>query len=120
MIGDQEGFWTGKENGAYLASIPMDVTSTMTERGADRFAIYCSACHAADGSGQGVVHQRAQELTMKNWVPPTDLRADLVTQQTPGQLFESISVGIRNMPGYSSQISAADRWAIVQYLKGNQ
>ena len=117
LIGEQVGFWTGKENGAYLSSIPMDVTPEFEDRGRARFGIYCSACHAVNGSGQGTVHLRAQELLSKTWVGPTDLRTDAIKQQAPGQLFESISNGIRNMPSYSSQIPAADRWAIVQYLK---
>jgi hypothetical protein len=36
------------------------------------------------------------------------------------QLFYTIGNGVRNMQGYAAQISVADRWAIVLYLRALQ
>jgi mono/diheme cytochrome c family protein len=37
-----------------------------------------------------------------------------------GHLYEVIRNGIRNMPSYRHQISVADRWAIVAYVRAMQ
>jgi mono/diheme cytochrome c family protein len=34
-----------------------------------------------------------------------------------GEIFNTISNGIRNMPAYGAQIPAEDRWAIVLYVR---
>jgi mono/diheme cytochrome c family protein len=37
-----------------------------------------------------------------------------------GELFNTISNGVRNMPGYARQIPAEDRWAIILYVRALQ
>jgi mono/diheme cytochrome c family protein len=37
-----------------------------------------------------------------------------------GQLFNTITHGIRNMAGYGAQITTEDRWAIAAYVKALQ
>jgi mono/diheme cytochrome c family protein len=37
-----------------------------------------------------------------------------------GQLFNTITHGIRNMAGYGAQIKVEDRWAIAAYVKALQ
>jgi hypothetical protein len=34
-----------------------------------------------------------------------------------GQIFETITNGVRNMPSYRKQIPVLDRWAIVTWLR---
>jgi mono/diheme cytochrome c family protein len=54
------------------------------------------------------------------WVQPSNLTEAAFVRQPHGQLFNTISNGIRTMPAYSSQISEADRWAIVLYVRALQ
>jgi mono/diheme cytochrome c family protein len=37
-----------------------------------------------------------------------------------GQLFDTITNGMNTMRGYAAQIPAADRWAIVAYIRALQ
>ena len=37
-----------------------------------------------------------------------------------GQLFATITHGVRTMPAYGPQIPIADRWAIVSYVRALQ
>ena len=53
-------------------------------------------------------------------MPPTNINQDYLRQQPVGQLFDSITNGVRNMPAYGPQISTEDRWAIVMYLRALQ
>lgn len=93
--------------------------------GQERFNIFCSPCHGASGHGDGVVNKRAMELLMTGtngttWVQPKSVHDADVREQPPGQLFNTITHGIRTMAGYESQIPIADRWAIVAYVKALQ
>jgi mono/diheme cytochrome c family protein len=98
-------------------------------RGQERFDIYCSVCHGISGGGNGIVNQRAMELVANTngpvngtvWVQAKNLVHDeLVTVQPMGQVFNTITYGIRNMAGYGSQIPTEDRWAIAAYVKALQ
>jgi len=48
------------------------------------------------------------------------LMDDRIRQQPDGQIFNTITNGIRSMPSYSSQIPTEDRWAIVAYVRALQ
>jgi hypothetical protein len=43
-----------------------------------------------------------------------------VRGQPVGQIFGTITHGIRSMPGYAAQIEPADRWAIILYVRALQ
>ena len=55
-----------------------------------------------------------------SWVAPKNLHEDAIRQQTVGQLFNTVTNGVRTMSGYASQIPTNDRWAIVAYIKALQ
>lgn len=107
------------------ASLPP--TRALLERGHERFTIYCAPCHGQAGYGDGIVHKRATEL-MNNpllgngtvWVQPKSMHDPTVRDQPIGQIFSTISLGIRNMSGYAAQIPVDDRWAIAAFVKALQ
>lgn len=107
----------------FPASIAVDMT--LLEHGRRRFDIYCQPCHGAAGYGDGIVNQRAMELLNlgtngTTWVQPKSIHEPQIVEQPVGQLFNSITNGVRNMPPYGPQIPVADRWAIVAYVKALQ
>lgn len=116
----------GKVDGVFARTFPREITaSTETiERGQERFGIYCAPCHGYSGAGDGMVHKRAAALqeagVAGSWVPPTNLQQQTLYEQPVGQLFDSITNGVRNMPGYGHAVSTEDRWAIVMYLRALQ
>jgi len=121
----------GVVDGAWATTLPPQLQSTYAflERGHQRYDIYCSVCHGFSGEGNGTVNQRAMELLTNvngpvngtTWVQAKNLVHDeTVTVQPIGQVFNTISHGIRNMAGYESQISVEDRWAIALYVKALQ
>ena len=121
--------WRGWVDGDWATGFPADLTVDMTfvQRGRERFAIYCTPCHGGAGYGDGMIHQRAMELMANpvisngtNWVPPGNLHAEAVRIQPVGQIYNSITNGIRNMRGYAAQIPVEDRWAITAYVKALQ
>ena len=97
----------------------------MVKRGQERFNIYCRPCHGFSGYGDGIINARAQSLMVTGqggttWVQPKSLHEPAIREQPIGQIFNSITNGVRNMAGYASQIPPADRWAIVAYVKALQ
>ncbi len=104
----------------WVREFPVPVTDDLMRRGQERFNVYCAVCHGLTGDGNGLASLRALELQQGTWVPPTSLYAEHVMQQPPGQLFHTITHGIRKMPAYGAQIPPEDRWAIVLYLRALQ
>ena len=91
------------------------------DRGQQRYNIYCATCHGLAGDGDGLITQRAMSLIDKNnWILPTNLHSERILKQPNGKLYHTISYGIRKMPGYHTQISPEDRWAIVLYVRALQ
>lgn len=108
------------ESSDWIEDNPFPATSTLMERGRERFNIFCSACHGRGGDGDGPVTVRALELQQGTWAKPLSLHDQSVREQPDGRLFHTITNGIRRMPGYASQITPKDRWAIVLYLRALQ
>ena len=110
------------ENGAWIPMIPEPVIArkggmeNLLARGRERYGIYCTPCHDPTGAGQGMVVRRGGNPA---FAPPT-FHDQRLRQIPDGQLFATISNGIRNMPGYYAQIPVDDRWAIVAYVRALQ
>jgi mono/diheme cytochrome c family protein len=118
--------WLGTVDGAFATTFPPSivVNRALLQRG-QRFNIYCLPCHGVVGEGTGPVHKAAMRL-MENgtngttWVQPRNLHDEVVTEQSPGRIFHTISNGLNNMASYAAQIPAADRWAIVAWIEALQ
>ncbi|TWT46754.1 quinol:electron acceptor oxidoreductase subunit ActD [Botrimarina hoheduenensis] len=104
----------------WVTEFPVKVTKELMERGQQRFNIHCAVCHGLDGGGMGLVTKRALELEQGTWTQPTSVHAESVVEQPVGKLFNTISNGVRKMPGYKEHIAVEDRWAIVLYLRAIQ
>ena len=110
------------DDSGYVLTIPQDVIRSragvrneggpegLVERGQERFNIYCTPCHDKTGSGHGMVVKHGM------LAPPT-FHQDRIRHMPDGQLFATISNGIRNMPAFGISIPVSDRWAIVAYVR---
>ncbi|MDH3727926.1 MAG: cytochrome c [Myxococcales bacterium] len=88
-------------------------------RGKDRYAIYCAPCHSLSGDGKGMVSRRADQLGAAGLVAPT-FHDDRLRHIPDGQVFATITNGVRNMPSYAHNLPIDDRWAIVLYVRALQ
>lgn len=104
----------------WTTEFPLEVTHTLMERGQQRFNIYCATCHGRAGYGEGLVTQRALELNQGTWIKPLSLHDLAVRDQPVGRIYNTVTNGIRKMPGYRQQVSVEDRWAIVLYVRALQ
>ncbi len=109
----------------WVSEIPIPVDEKLMARGQERFNIYCAVCHGLSGKGDGIITQRAMKLQAANpnvgtWLLPIPLYSEPVRKQKVGQLFNTITHGVRKMPSYGAQVPVKDRWAIVLYLRALQ
>lgn len=117
---DRPDVTTGRLGDGWVTANPMPVDQRVLERGRQRYDVFCSPCHGLAGFGDGMVARRADELQEGTWTPPTSFHSDLIRQRPDGHLYNTIANGIRNMPGYGSQIPVEDRWAVVAYVRALQ
>jgi mono/diheme cytochrome c family protein len=113
-LDEDEGLYEGKKDGAFLAKAPIEVTDKTLARGEERFNIYCAPCHDRTGSGHGMVIQRAG---LGAFSTPPEFFGDRVRGLSDGQIFDTITHGVRTMPSYAYQIPAQDRWAIITWVR---
>ncbi len=98
----------------------------MIDHGQQRFDIYCAPCHGFDGAGRGMVTTRAELLSTNGTDPgsaqllPPNLHDANYRNLPDGQIYATITNGVRNMPAYSQSIPMEDRWAIVSYVRALQ
>jgi mono/diheme cytochrome c family protein len=113
------------DDSGYVLTIPRRAIDSfggmdkLVARGRDRYGIYCTPCHDATGSGNGEVAVHAVRTGAAVMKPPT-YHQDRLRHAPDGQIFATVSNGVRNMPAYSFQIPTHDRWAIVGYVRALQ
>ena len=105
-------------SGEYVAEIPVEVTPALLERGAERYDIYCTPCHGIAGDGRGIVAVGNGGLGYGFQVP--SYHTEALQARTDGYLYDVIANGVNTMPSYGHEMAAADRWAIVAYVRALQ
>jgi len=89
---------------------PVPMTMESVERGKERYSFYCAQCHGPMADGHGTVGQSFAPL-------PTNLTISDVQDQSDGQLFYNISLGINRHPPLAATVAVENRWAIINYLR---
>ncbi len=126
MTGDTH-YFMGVVGDSFATTFPSGVTvdRALLDRGQERYNIYCALCHGVVGDGEGIIHKRASQLVETgvngtSWVAPKNLHEDVIVTQPVGEIYNTITNGVRTMAAYGSQIPVTDRWAIVAYIKALQ
>jgi hypothetical protein len=118
------------DKSAYVMSIPPALIQRqggfekLLARGQERFGIYCAPCHGQTGDGKGMVVCKREQLSdpceSRGFAPLPSYEDARIREMPDGQLFATISHGVRTMPAYGPQIPIPDRWAIVSYVRALQ
>jgi mono/diheme cytochrome c family protein len=96
-----------------IAKIPVPVTKELIDRGQERYNIHCIVCHGPVGNGDGMIVRRGYPK------PPT-YNDDRLRNAPDGHFFDVITNGWGRMNSYAHQVTVADRWAIVAYIRALQ
>jgi mono/diheme cytochrome c family protein len=104
---------TGKMGDKWGTGIPVPVTEQLIQRGQQRFNINCSPCHGVTAAGNGIVKQYGLSTI-------ATLQDDRIRKMADGEIFNTITNGKNTMMSYGGNVSVADRWAIITYLRALQ
>jgi len=113
QLREDEHFYTGKVGGQLATEFPMPVTNEVMARGQERFNVFCAPCHSRTGEGTGMIVQRG-------FRQPPSYYEDRLMNVPVGYLFDVMTNGFGAMQDYAAQVPAADRWAIVAYIRALQ
>ena len=117
-------FYNGIVDGEWAKTFPprIEISDASIDRGKRQFEIYCRPCHGDDGKGNGMIAVRALEIGAGNtgWNAPSNITDKDKVAMPHGELYNTITYGIRTMQGYGSQISPEDRWHMVLYIRALQ
>lgn len=118
-----------EDDAAWLQEVPETVVARLggmestLNRGHARFNIYCAPCHGESGNGKGMISRRADQLQgigQSGAFIATDLHDERLRHIPDGQLYATITNGIRTMPAYRQSVPLDDRWAIAAYVRALQ
>ncbi|MFL6528833.1 MAG: c-type cytochrome [Chthoniobacterales bacterium] len=104
---------TGKMGTNWGTGIPMQVTPELMRRGEQRFNINCSPCHGMTAAGNGIVKQYGLATVVS-------LQDQRIRDMADGEIFNTITNGKNTMMSYGPNVTVADRWAIIAYLRALQ
>jgi hypothetical protein len=115
------------DKSSYVMTVPPVVLSRgggiekVLARGQERFTIYCTPCHGQTGDGKGMVVCKRDKVTdpceSRGFAPLPSYEDPRIRHMPDGQMFATITHGVRTMPAYGPQIPVTDRWAIVSYVR---
>ena len=95
---------------------PVAADDRSVEKGRRLFEIYCTPCHGKSGTGDGYV---GEKLVMKPWdLTLTNQMHKWDPKDYPdGYIFGYMSLGGAVMPSYANDLTATERWHVVNYIR---
>lgn len=95
---------------------PVRVDTKSVDMGGRLFEIYCVACHGKSGTGDGLV---GAKLILKpfNLTSSNDQHSWNAKDYPDGYIFGMMTFGGAVMPSYANDLSATERWHVVNYIR---
>ena len=95
---------------------PTPADGKSVARGGRLYEIYCMPCHGKSGTGDGLV---GEKLLMKPWnlTNTNDMHKWDVKEYGDGYIFGYMSLGGAVMPSYANDLTASERWDVVNYIR---
>jgi len=94
---------------------PFILTPDALSRGKKVYTTFCLGCHGNSGVGDGRLFTSGL-YTLK----PLSLVGENAAKLRDGEIYHTITLGIRSMGAHGSQIRPDDRWMLVLYIRNLQ
>ena len=91
---------------------PVLTTPETLLRGKQEYTTFCIGCHGMTGKGDGRLYTSGLYA-----LKPLSLSGDTAAKLKDGEIFHTITLGLRSMGAHGSQIRPDDRWKIVLYIR---
>lgn len=92
------------------APVKVEDEAAALARGARVYQVFCAVCHGGAGAGDGPVVARG-------YPAPPPLAGATALKLTDAEMFDLITAGRNNMPGYAAQVAPEDRWRVIRYVR---
>ena len=101
---------------AFKMTNPIPVSAKSVASGGRLFTIYCTPCHGKSGTGDGLV---GEKLLLKpyNLTSSNDQHPWNTKEYPDGYIFGVVTLGGAVMPSYANDLSASERWDVVNYIR---
>lgn len=95
---------------------PVKRDAKSVDMGGRLFMIYCKPCHGVSGTGDGYV---GEKLILKpyNLTSSNDQHSWTDKAYPDGYIFGMMTFGGAVMPSYANDLSATERWDVVNYIR---
>ena len=95
---------------------PVSADEKSVATGGRLFGIYCTPCHGKSGTGDGLV---GAKLIMKPWdlTSGSEMHSWNPKEYPDGYIFGYMTIGGAVMPSYANDLSATERWHVVNYVR---
>ena len=95
---------------------PVAPDDASVAKGEHLFNIYCTPCHGVSGTGDGLV---GAKLVMQPWnlTNSNEMHSWNAAEYPDGYIFGYMSLGGAVMPSYANDLSATERWHVVNYIR---
>ena len=100
--------WIAPES-AKKTKNPVKATKTSIQKGKEIYEKTCALCHGTKGDGKGPA---GAGLNPK----PTNFMESHGEKMTDGEHFWKITTGKGPMPSYEKDLSAEERWHVINYI----
>ncbi len=91
---------------------PFSADSENLERGRRIYGTFCLGCHGVSGGGNGNLYTSGLYPLQPRIL--TDEKAKMLKD---GEIFHTITLGLRSMGAHAAQIRQDDRWKLVLYIR---
>jgi len=109
-LDEDEHLHTGMQGGELAREFPFAIDLAALQRGRERYQIFCTPCHDASGSGDGMIVRRGMKR-------PPSFHEQRLREAPPGHYFDVMTRGFGAMFDQADRISAEDRWKIAAYVR---
>lgn len=91
---------------------PVIATPEALLRGKSVYTTFCVGCHGISGEGDG-------HLFTSGLYPlkPLTLTGTSAVKLKDGEIYHTVTLGIRSMGAHGSQIRPEDRWMLINYIR---
>lgn len=107
---------TARDSAALYLKSPLAKSEFHLAEGKRLYEIFCAACHGTGGMGDGPV-VKVLEARDNLGLKPQPYNSELLKVLSEGSIFHTTQYGKGLMGSYASQVSAYERWQIVQYVQ---
>lgn len=91
---------------------PFKADAENISRGETIYSTFCIGCHGKAGNGDGFLFTSGLYP-----LKPLTLSGKSAVQLKDGEIYHTITLGIRSMGAHGSQIRPDDRWKLVLYIR---